>query len=92
MLEIGSVIGGKYRILAEIGHGGMSTVYLALNEKANKQWAVKEVRTEGGNANDANVIRQNLIAETFVSIFIRKKFFHITHIKIGYSPIINKTQ
>ena len=66
MLEIGSVIGGKYRILAEIGHGGMSTVYLALNEKANKQWAVKEVRTEGGNAKDKDVIRQNLIAETSI--------------------------
>ena len=66
MLEIGSIIGGKYRILAEIGHGGMSTVYLALNEKANKQWAVKEVRTEGGNTKDKDVIRQNLIAETSI--------------------------
>lgn len=26
MLEIGSVIDGKYRILSEIGHGGMSVV------------------------------------------------------------------
>ena len=66
MLEIGSVIGGKYRILAEIGHGGMSTVYLALNEKANKQWAVKEVRTDGGNTKDHDVISQNLIAETSI--------------------------
>ena len=66
MLEIGSVIGGKYRILAEIGHGGMSTVYLALNEKANKQWAVKEVRTDGGNTRDMDVISQNLIAETSI--------------------------
>ena len=66
MLKIGSIIGGKYRILAEIGHGGMSTVYLALNEKANKQWAVKEVRTEGGSAKDKDVIRQNLIAETSI--------------------------
>lgn len=44
MLQIGSVIDGKYKILNEIGHGGMSTVYLAINEKANKPWAVKEVR------------------------------------------------
>ena len=44
MLEIGSVIEGKYKILDVIGKGGMSTVYLALNERANKPWAVKEVR------------------------------------------------
>lgn len=44
IISIGSVLDGKYKILGEVGHGGMSTVYLALNEKANKQWAVKEVR------------------------------------------------
>ena len=49
MLQIGSVLDGKYKILQEIGHGGMSVVYLALNERANKTWAVKEVRKDGGN-------------------------------------------
>lgn len=44
MLKIGSVIDGKYRVLHQIGKGGMSIVYLCINEKANKQWAVKEVR------------------------------------------------
>ena len=43
MLEIGSLIDGKYKILNQIGKGGMSVVYLAINEKANKTWAVKEV-------------------------------------------------
>lgn len=62
MLEIGSVIDGKYKILNEIGHGGMSTVYLAMNEKANKTWAVKEVRRTC--AGDYEVFRQSLIAET----------------------------
>ena len=41
MLEIGSVIDGKYKILNQIGKGGMSVVYLALNERANKTWAIK---------------------------------------------------
>ena len=36
MLEIGSLVDGKYKILSEIGHGGMSVVYMAINEKANK--------------------------------------------------------
>ena len=62
MLEIGSVLDGKYKILNEIGHGGMSVVYLALNERANKTWAVKEVRKDGGN--DSEVVSQSLIAET----------------------------
>ncbi len=62
MLEIGSVLDGKYKILNEIGHGGMSVVYLALNERANKTWAVKEVRKDGGNDNE--VVSQGLIAET----------------------------
>jgi len=43
MLEIGSIIDGKYKILNIIGRGGMSVVYLAMNEKVNKQWAIKEV-------------------------------------------------
>ncbi len=35
MLETGSVIDGKYKILYQIGRGGMSRVYLAINEKAS---------------------------------------------------------
>ena len=62
MLEIGSVIDGKYKILNEIGHGGMSNVYLAINEKANKPWAVKEVRKSLNG--DFNLLRQSLIMET----------------------------
>lgn len=43
MLQIGSYVDGKYKVLNKIGQGGMSVVYLALNEKANKTWAIKEV-------------------------------------------------
>ena len=35
MLEIGSLVDGKYKILAEIGRGGMSVVWLAINERLN---------------------------------------------------------
>ena len=62
MLEIGSIIDGKYKILNKIGQGGMSVVYLAMNERANKQWAIKEVRKDG--VKDYEVVRQGLIAET----------------------------
>lgn len=61
MLEIGSLVDGKYKILSEIGHGGMSVVYMAINEKANKTWAVKEVRKD--SKMDFNTVRQGLMAE-----------------------------
>ncbi len=62
MLEIGSLVDGKYKILNKVGQGGMSVVYLAMNEKANKQWAVKEVRKDG--VRDFEVVKQGLVAET----------------------------
>ena len=62
MLEIGSLVDGKYKILNQVGHGGMSIVYLAMNEKANKQWAIKEVRKDG--VKDFEVVKQSLVAET----------------------------
>ena len=62
MLEIGSLIDGKYKILNKVGQGGMSVVYLAMNEKANKQWAIKEVRKDG--VKDFEIIKQGLVAET----------------------------
>ena len=61
MLETGFLLDGKYKILNVIGQGGMSVVYLAINERANKTWAVKEVRKDGVNS---GILRQGLIAET----------------------------
>ena len=61
MLQIGSLVDGRYKILSEIGHGGMSVVYMAINEKANKTWAVKEVRKDG--TMDFNTVRAGLMAE-----------------------------
>lgn len=62
MLGIGSVVDGKYKILSEIGHGGMSVVYLAINERANKTWAIKDVRKDG--TADFSTVHQGLVAET----------------------------
>ena len=62
MLEIGSLVDGKYRVLRVVGKGGMSVVYQAVNEKANKIWAIKEVRKDG--VQNFEVVKQNLIVET----------------------------
>ena len=62
MLKIGSLVDNKYKILSEVGHGGMSVVYLAINERANKTWAVKEVRKDG--VCDFEAVKQGLVVET----------------------------
>lgn len=62
MLQIGALVDNKYKILSEVGHGGMSVVYLAINERANKTWAVKEVRKDG--VCDFEAVKQGLIVET----------------------------
>ena len=62
MTQIGSVIDGKYEILTEIGRGGMSVVYLAMDKRLNKQWAIKEVRKKGVSKNDEIVVN-SLVAE-----------------------------
>ena len=62
MAEIGSVIDNKYEILKELGRGGMSIVYLAMDKRLNKQWAVKEIRKKGSGKNDEIVVN-SLLAE-----------------------------
>lgn len=60
--SIGTVIDGKYEILKQIGKGGMSVVYLAMDKRLNKQWAVKEVQKNGRGKN-GEVVVQSLLAE-----------------------------
>lgn len=62
MAQIGSILDGKYEILTEIGHGGMSVVYLAMDTHLNKQWAIKEIRKKGSGKQD-EVIVNSLLAE-----------------------------
>lgn len=62
MTRIGSVIDGKYEILKEIGRGGMSIVYLAMDKRLNKQWAVKEIHKKGSEKKD-EIIVNSLLAE-----------------------------
>lgn len=50
MAHIGEIIDGKYEILHEIGRGGMSIVYLAMDKRLNKQWAIKEFRKDKNDA------------------------------------------
>lgn len=68
MLEIGSLVDGKYEIIREIGHGGMSVVYLAMDTRLNKQWAIKVIKKVKGDPenelkvqslrNEANLLKK----------------------------------
>lgn len=60
--QVGSIIDGKYEILKQIGKGGMSVVYLAMDKRLNKQWAIKEIKKTSNGKND-EVIINSLIAE-----------------------------
>ena len=62
MLQPGTMIADRYEIVDTVGAGGMSVVYLAINEKANMTWAIKEVRKDG--TKDFEVVKQGLIVET----------------------------
>lgn len=62
MQQNGKIIDGKYEILTKIGQSGMSTVYLAMDKRLNKQWAIKEIRKEKHNSNNAIVVK-SILAE-----------------------------
>lgn len=62
MAVVGEIIDGKYEILKLIGSGGMSKVYLAMDRRLNKQWAVKEITKRARDMNNEVVI-QSAIAE-----------------------------
>ncbi len=50
---IGQILDGRYEILKEIGRGGMSTVYMAVDVRLHKSWAVKEIRKGDSKGGDS---------------------------------------
>lgn len=69
--EIGKVLGDKYKILNIVGKGGMSVVYLAWDEKLNRNWAIKKIQ-KSGEDKEKNAIENS--AE--VEIDLLRKFDH----------------
>lgn len=61
MAQFGFTIDNKYEVLKEIGRGGMSTVYLAMDKRLNKQWAVKEIKKVANDKNNEIVVQSLLI-------------------------------
>ena len=63
MVKIGDVIDGKYTVVSQVGEGGMSRIYLARNEIANKNWALKESKHFPDSPAREKAARESLIAE-----------------------------
>lgn len=61
MMEIGEILDGKYEILREIGRGGMSVVYLAMDMRLHKLWAIKVIQKQGTNK------RQEIVLNALLS-------------------------
>ena len=71
MVAENTLVGKRYRILTQIGKGGMSTVYLALDSSLNKQWAVKEIK------NVSNPVQRDLVIKSLtVEANMIKRFDH----------------
>lgn len=62
MIKTGTIIGGRYEILKEIGRGGMSIVYLAMDNRLNKSIAVKDIRKRQNSNNE--FLMNSLIIES----------------------------
>lgn len=65
MLENGSVLGEKYEILKQIGRGGTSTVYLAMNQKLNQQWVIKEIDNTQNTIDMERVLKEARMMMSF---------------------------
>ena len=61
-IQPGSIVANKYQIIRQIGKGGMSRVFLAVDLHLNKQWAIKEIKKTANTKNN-EIIENSLVAE-----------------------------
>jgi len=68
LLELGSVVGRRYEVIALLGEGGMGAVYEAKDLELNRTIALKTIRREfGGNPAIIERFKQELILSTQVT-------------------------
>jgi len=61
LIKIGTIIDERYEILKEIGRGGMSIVYLAMDNRLKKSLVVKDIRKRANK--DDELLINSLVVE-----------------------------
>lgn len=65
-VQIGTIIDGKYKIIAKLGNGVFTKVYLAENQRTKKKWAIKVIDNSQDNyslfserlSNEINIVNK----------------------------------
>lgn len=93
-MQIGSVFHGKYKILGQIGKGGMGEVYLAENTSLGTKWAIKRIYKNPNspinlmaeanlmkNLNHPSIVRIFDIVEDYYNIYIIEDYIEGTSLE-----------
>lgn len=65
MLRSGDILDNKYEILKQIGKGGTAVVYLAMNQRSNQQWVIKEIDNMQKNIDMERVLKEAQMMKNF---------------------------
>lgn len=83
MAAIGSILDDKYEILALVGEGGMSKVYLARDNKLNRHLAIKKVVKNSHDKNNAIIIQSAIVEANILK--------NLSHVGLTYIVDIIET-
>lgn len=61
MLEIGQIVEGKYKIEKALTSGGMSNIYICRNILSDRQWVIKEAKSEEGDMLQSLIVEANVL-------------------------------
>ena len=64
MIDAGTMLAGRYRVVRHLGTGGMASVYLAEDTVLGREVAVKRVHAEPDSENGRRIVREAKIGAT----------------------------
>ena len=84
---IGKILGGRYEILEQIGEGGMSIVYKAMDKKLNRNVAAKVLKSEFSD--NADVVKKFKIEATAIATLSDNNIVNIKIIIVEINKIFD---